>query len=562
MKRTTTTRTSPWLQRLSVLLLALLATAQTLAAERPWHRLEAEHYAVLSQLDDADTLGWTRDFDQFIAALSSLLGINPKQLPPLTVVLFARDKDFTPYKLMRPNGRTANLAGEFVRQRTWSVIGIADNAYDEELRETIYHEATHWLMSADEARHPAWYSEGIAELLATFEYKGKKVNFAKPIGRNIATLQLRRMIPLREFLTQPSALYDRDDNTDLFYAQAWAFMHFLIYSGDPLCEDVLTRFIETFKTHSGDATIDEVFGDKLPDVEKAFHNYIQRTRFTYNIAPSVPTKELPKPVVASAESVEAALGFLALGANHDDLASEHAHKAIELDPLAPGGHEILAYLYMQGQAIDRAAAQARDALDGGSRDSDMYMMLGDSFVRGANADLQDADRQRANLYEKAINLNPRRAEPYERLTETMFNMESPAETDRTFLAQGLAVFPGNDWLRVGAAAVAFRQGRRDDASEDMNRALLPNSTLNDQQRSFATGFLRSMRFQQMNHDLRDALDRKDMPAAQAAATQMLAEPDLPAGMRDYLLSVRDAPATEEKPTRKPATPAKKKPQKK
>ncbi len=172
------------------------------------------------------------------------------------------------------------------------------------------------MTSVDEARQPAWFKEGIAELLATFEYKGKQVNFAKPIGRHLATLQQMGMTPLRQFLAQPSAIFDRDDRTELFYAQAWAFTHFLLYSGDPLCAGVLSRFLETFKTQSGDATIDEVFGDKLPDVEKAFHNYASQTRFRYNVVPSSPTLQLPKPVPASPESVQTALGFLALGADH------------------------------------------------------------------------------------------------------------------------------------------------------------------------------------------------------------------------------------------------------
>ncbi len=113
----------------------------------------------------------------------------------------------------------------------------------------------------------------------------------------------------------------------------------------------------------------------------------------------------------------------------------------------------------------------------------MYMLLANSFAMGANANRPDADRQRANLYEKAINLNPRRSEPYERLAETMFNMDSPVENDKKFLAQGLTVFPGNDWLRVGTAAVAFRQGDHDEAMQEMTRALLPTSTLDDRQRT-------------------------------------------------------------------------------
>ncbi|MBK9250613.1 MAG: hypothetical protein IPM70_01495 [Proteobacteria bacterium] len=94
-------------------------------------------------------------FDQFILSTSSALNINIGALPPLTVVLFRRDKDYTPYKLLRPNGQVAPIAGQFARRATWSVVGMARDSDNEELERTIHHEATHWLMSVDQERR-AW----------------------------------------------------------------------------------------------------------------------------------------------------------------------------------------------------------------------------------------------------------------------------------------------------------------------------------------------------------------------------------------------------------------------
>jgi hypothetical protein len=69
---------------------------------------------------------------------------------------------------------------------------------DAELRRTIHHEATHWLMSADQARQPAWFAEGIAKLFSTFERKGDTVNWAKPIGSHLQLLNGIREMPLAE----------------------------------------------------------------------------------------------------------------------------------------------------------------------------------------------------------------------------------------------------------------------------------------------------------------------------------------------------------------------------
>lgn len=548
---------------LATLLLALLTTLPAWSADRPWRRLDAQHYQVYSQLTDRETIAWTRDFDQFIASFTSILHIDARDLPPLKVVLFARDQDFDPYKAMKPNGQTAQVAGQFVRQQTWSVIGMAGRATaDQEVRRTILHEATHWLMSVDESRQPAWFSEGIAELLSTFEIHGKQVTWARPIDYHLGLLDGTGVQPLRQFLTQPSAIFDRDDRTGQFYAQSWAFTHFLLFSGDAARAQLLPRFLEVFKTRSGDATVDEVFGAKLPALEKDFRTYIQNAAYRYSATPAQPTPTLPAPVPASAASVEAALGFLALGARREALARQHAARAVELDRAAPGGHELLAYLAMNEGKYDVASTHAANALQDGSRDSTIYMVLANAFIEGPQAQLPDADRQRANLYEQAINLNARRVQPYERLVESLFDVEKPTEEDAKFLKQGLAVFPGNDWIRVGHAAASFRLGRIDEGRESAARALQAGSTLKDSQREFATGFLRNLALEPLRKDLADAMDRQDAAATRTAAQRLLAQPDLPANMRSQLQgmleSIDKAPTPAPPPPPPPRSGGKKK----
>jgi hypothetical protein len=148
------------------LLAALSCAVAPYSADGTWHQMNAEHYRVLSQLNDRDTAAWVRQYDQFIASTSTMLTINLKALPPLTVLLFSRDRDFVPYKLSRPNGRTAAVAGQFIRRPSWSVIGLAQDAEDENTRQTIFHEGAHWLMSVDPTRQPPWFSEGIMNLFS------------------------------------------------------------------------------------------------------------------------------------------------------------------------------------------------------------------------------------------------------------------------------------------------------------------------------------------------------------------------------------------------------------
>jgi hypothetical protein len=565
-----------------LLCLFVILTGRVSAGEAPWRTASTPNYQILSQLNDRETASWMRDFDQYILSVSSTLRMDLRSLAPLTVVLFARDKDYAPYKLQRPDGTTANVTGQFVRRSTWSMISMASDSYDEQSRRVIFHEATHWLMSVDQSSQPIWFSEGIAELFSTFERRGDKVAWGQPINDHIGLLRGGAIEPLAQFLVEPDALFDRDDHTSRFYAEAWAFTHFLMFSKDQNQRLLLLKFLQTFKTHSTAATVNAVFGPALPGIEHEFHIYLDQRSWSYMVQPVVAAPDPPALAPAPPATVEASLGFLALGAGRPELARQHAQKAIDLDATAPGGHAILAYLALDERKADQAAVQADAALQRGSKDSDLFMVLGDSYTYGANAMKPGAARTRVSLYENAINLNPRLAD-YERLIDALIHLDTPRDEDAQFLNVAIRAFPGDDWLRVGSAAVDYKLGRRDTALAALDAALQPDSKLDPQQRSYAASLRGSWLIQTMNAELADAMSKRDFAGARvilsryrdrigkspeldsflqdtdsklqvsellaqfealtrskkkaearAVAEQLLARPDLPANMRGYL----------------------------
>jgi len=492
-----------------------IITSHALGGEAAWKMATTPNYQILSQLDDRETAQWMRDFDQYILSISDLMKIDVRALPPLTVVIFARDKDYTPYKLLRPDGTTANVYGQFIRRQTWSMIAMAFDALDERSRRTIDHEATHWMMSVDQSTQPAWFSEGIAELFSTFERRGDKVAWGTPITDHLRTLHDSGVMPLAQFLAEPSALFDREDHTERFYAQAWAFTHFMMFARDPRYRQLLVEFLQTFRTQSGPATVNAVFGATLPDVEREFHIYIDQRRWTNMVQPVKPAQEPPALQPAPPALVEASLGRLALGAGRQDLARQHAEKAIDLDSSAPDGHAVLAYLALDGNHQDLAVSQAEAALARGSKDSELFILTGDSYLSGPNSLKPDATRARVTMYENAINLSPWRLEAYERLSDALMALEKPTAEDAKFVNVGIRAFPGDDWLRVGGAVVDDRLGHRDAALPALDVVLQPNSKLNPQQRDFATNVRGQWLIQTMNEEIAAARDKGDFTQARA-----------------------------------------------
>jgi hypothetical protein len=503
-----------WLLALGVCI-GVLNGAHGVAAEPVWRTAATANYRVISELSDRDTSAWMRSFDQFILSTSEAVRLNLRAAPPLTVIIFNHDSDYEPYKLVRPNGRAANVAGQFVRRSSWAVIGMAHDADSQQLRAIIQHEATHWLMSSDPSPQPAWFSEGIAEMLSTFELGVDTVNWAKPIDAHLELLRERGVMPLGPFLAEPSAIFDQDDRQDIFYAQAWAFTHFMMLSDKSAHRAQLAEFLNTFRTKSGEETVKEVFGTDLKGIQREFEIYVDQRSFPYFKVAKKPASPPPTLTAAAPALVEASLGFLALGASRSQLARQHAEKAIAIDDGEPGGHAILAYLDLDNRDMTKAATEAEAALQRGSNDSELLLLTGDSYASGQNSGKPNAAAVAVHLYESAINANPRRVEIFDRLAAALVGLNSPREEDGKFLDVGLKLYPNDDWLRVGKAAMEYQLGQQAAAMTDLDGVLQPGNHLDGPQELYATGLRRRWLVDAMNGEIRAAMDKHDASALRA-----------------------------------------------
>jgi tetratricopeptide (TPR) repeat protein len=565
---------------LSVLLCAIGLAVPAAADDSGWRQLKTARYTVLSQLSEGATRVWATEFDQFIDSTGGLLKVTPALLPPLTVVLMAREKDFDAYKPPRPNGSTAkNVSGFFYRTDGWSVVGLANSQENDETRHTIFHEAVHWLFSADRSAQPRWFSEGIAELFSTFNLRISKVEWAHPIGSHVQLLREHGLMPMKEFIAQDESLFDRDEHTGRYYAQSWALVHYLLMSNKPERRQMLVRFISAYKTKSADESFRIAFGGDYGALEKELHSYIDQPRMAYTSMPRMPAAPQGETTPAAPVQVELALGKLALQAADPKVAIRHADQAFTLAPTDPAAQELRAYIAMRDNHTAEAAAAAEKALSLGSRDSTMFILHGDALGNRDSPGPAERARQRASMYENAINLSPRTLETYERLASALLVVDRPTDDDAKFLDIGRQLFPQQGFIQLGLAQVAYRQGRRDDALRQLDTALatdmlgaqrsfarglhdhwildglqdqvreqLPKrryaearaaleaagpQLLEDDSREFAAQLRSSIELQQLSYDAQAAAREKRIPDARRLFEQLLARKDLPDDLRQF-----------------------------
>jgi len=565
---------------LSVLVCVLGLAAPAMAADPAWRQLKTPRYTVLSQLNEGATRAWATEFDQFIDSTGGLMKVTPALLPPLTVVLMAHEKDFDAYKPPRPNGSTAKtVSGFFYRTDGWSVMGLANSVENDETRHTIFHEAVHWLFSADRSAQPRWFSEGIAELFATFNLRIAKVEWAHPIGYHVELLRERGLMPMKEFIAQDESLFDRDEHTGRYYAQSWALVHYLLVSGKLEGREKLVRFISAYRTKSADEAFKAAFGGDYGALEKELHAYIDQPRMGYMNTPRMPAAPQGEMTPAAPVQVELALGKLALQAADPKVATRHADRAYTLAPTDPAAQELRAYIAMRDKDQVEAAAAAEKALSLGSRDSTMFILHGDALGNRDSTVPAERARQRASMYENAINLSPRTLETYERLASVLLAVDRPTDDDAKFLDIGRQLFPQQGFIQLGLAQVAYRQGRRDDAQRQLDaalaadllggqrsaarglhdhwildalqgqvRELLPKrryaearaaveaaapQLLDADSSDFVAQLRGSIELQQLSYDAQTAAREKRIPDARRLFEQLLARKDLPDDLRQY-----------------------------
>jgi hypothetical protein len=501
-------------QGLAAALLALLALPQlATAAAAEWRMVTTPHFKVLSQASESKTQQWIRNYEQFISAVAAGR-LNTSALPPLTVILFARDKEFTQYKMVRPDGKTARVAGQFMRLAGMSIIGMAADSEQDEVKRIIFHEGAHWLMSVDPARHPTWFSEGIAEMYSTFELTGGKVNWAMPIPAHLARLQKNGLLPLKEFFARTDALQDQERDDDRYYAQSWAFLHFMMLS-QPSRLPMLDRILAESRTSSSEVAVSKVVGGDLATLEKDFNHYVQQAAFSFYSFPAAKTPEPPASVAAPPAMVEAALGLMALATSRKDLARQHAQRAVELAGDLPGGHEVLALLARQDKDEAATRKHVEAALRAGSRSSEMYLLMADMLGRERAGGYQVAAAARIPLLHKAISLEPARRGAYRQLAYDLMVYEKPAVEDRLLLEQGQRGFPNDDWIRVGVAAARMRLGEGSDVLQAIQTAMRPESSLTSDERRTMGNVRRNLLMQTMDAELRTTQEKRDFTAARA-----------------------------------------------
>lgn len=465
--------------------LALIVLANSLVwgktiTDRDWLRVTMPEFALVTDQNEKQAISWAIEFGQYVAALREYFQMRERRLLPLTIVVFEFERDYLDFQPLDAHGKPQSMDGFFARHESWAVVGLAQSRMSAELRRMVFHEGTHWFMSAQNKAMPPWIAEGLAEVFSTFALNRHGVEWGQPIKSHVAFLDGILPVPLEKVLaiTQGELFADRSSRTSFFYAESWLFMHYLIFGRHNMPQNGLATYRDLAAAGAPVAeAFQRAFGRPCGKMEDELYGYLRGGNYGLH---RQPVAEVPPPSVerASKGDINGALARLAMAGRRWSAAQQHAQTMIDMTPSDPRGFEILGAVKLESGDGSASLGPFRRAVELGSRDFLPYFGLAhvehrDSLrgMIGFGALEPNAARRLANLYELAINFHNRYLPAYRGLAGLVGAVEPWSVEDRRFLELGRKNFPRDQMIALGVAVLSWRGGDRDTARLELGRVL-------------------------------------------------------------------------------------------
>lgn len=239
------------------------------------HTYESRHYDVESDIDRKICFEAAELLEKAYAMfLNRLERTPPAEGVRFRVFLFSDEAGYQAHvedMLGMPAHGTAGLYAPALQQ-----LLIWNPRDRDAMMRTIRHEGFHQYLHRIMPDPPRWFDEGLAEYFEAARVVRGEWSLGEPRREHLDLLSKRRK-PLDEFLFLDAAGFWKE--ADLHYAEAWAFVHFLLHH-TPWNRQLFDRFWETFKRipSHGDAIRETLADCPLRILDADFDAYLRRMR--------------------------------------------------------------------------------------------------------------------------------------------------------------------------------------------------------------------------------------------------------------------------------------------
>jgi Tfp pilus assembly protein PilF len=277
------------MKRLAIVLLSftlglsatVLQPSARARAREVWLSVKSQHFTLIGNADERTIRQVGLRLEQFRAAVARLLDEDQRRAAlPVTVIVFKNDFSYRPFKPLY-QGQPAPVAGYFQASDDAAYITLAADGRRPDPYAVIFHEYVHLLMSGAPRPLPTCLSEGIAEYYSSFELGGgdRRISLGRAIESHVRLLREQPLLPLATLFAvdQASPFYNEGDKKNLFYAEAWALVHYLMLGNEGKRQAQLRQFINALAAGQPlEQSFLRAFQTDYAGLERELRDYLQR----------------------------------------------------------------------------------------------------------------------------------------------------------------------------------------------------------------------------------------------------------------------------------------------
>lgn len=451
-----------------LLAILLLTPGLCVAASDQWIQVSSEHFTVVTNsnekegrqlVDELERMRWT------FSRIFPKMGVDSED--PIVVIAAKNGKSFEALEPKSAIGEgKLKLSGLFIRGMDNSFVLLRLGAEQEHPYSNIYHEYTHFQFRKIEMWLPVWLNEGLAQFMQNTVIHNKDVELGQPDVNALFFLRQNSLIPLRILLRvdHNSPYYHEENKGNIFYAESWALTHMLmVQDNEQKTHKVVDYMIRISRHEDAAAAAEAVFG-KLETLEGQLASYIHGGNFKEFVLNTVsaPLDEssYKNKVLSAAESDAIRADFMAHVGRTDE-ARAMLEGVLKSDPECVKGYEALAGLELRSGNQTAAVRLYGEAVKRGANDAMLLNRYANLLLAQGRSDQNVRNAEVA--LRKMIQLNPKNAQAYDRLSELLRMNPQTMEEARKLELQAIDIDQGNVRYRLVVAGILLTENKLDES---------------------------------------------------------------------------------------------------
>ncbi|MGI4829720.1 MAG: tetratricopeptide repeat protein [Janthinobacterium lividum] len=373
----------------------VVCLASSAAAEQQWVEVQSPHFRVITDGTTGDARKVASEFEQIRHVF--VLRFNTEQLrsgPPLTIFAVRNAggmMDIAP-AAWKANGE--RISG-FNTQRWESQFALVRlDTWGDNNQVVAYYNYANSVLHANSRWTPIWLDVGWSEFYSFTQCQQNQTLIGTPSSRT-RDLHARTLIPVADLFAvrRGSPFLTNEQQNDLFRAETWALMHYMIFGEGKGNGAKMGVFLQQLRDGVPE---DKAFATNFGDVatfQRSFFQYASQGAFKAGVLP--PDQHLdPKSFTErrlSAAEADYEIGRFQIGIRDGKDGRVSVEKALAEDSNLAAAHEEMAYLHYDEGRDEQAKEEFQKAVllnPGLARSHFALIMLGKPIAQQSSAELR------------------------------------------------------------------------------------------------------------------------------------------------------------------------------